>query len=195
MESITRNVKFLRGLFSIILIATLMTVFELVFYVYIVAPTADGAVRTMLSNFKRPIPDNPINTEVDNLFTVMIKRDKKTLSEINKSSYIIIGMEIVAMFLFLSYLYIKIINVESENNRTLPSITSLRLITNYDILLKDSYISSIKPSIFTAFLTVLLLIPFQLLFFFFGQDYGYIGQNGLAEVENLVIQELKNNLE
>ena len=51
-------------------------------------------------------------------------------------------------------------------------------------------LSSRKQTVFIAIFTVLLLISFQIIFYFFGIKYKYIGMNGVEELYHFILNKL-----
>ncbi len=132
-----------------------MTVFELLFYIYIVNPNVVFFVNQMLENQ----PQKEVDKRLEQLLFVMNNREQNLINEINIGAYVIIVVEIVFMLTLLSFVYMKIlINREGFNI----------------YLLKSTFASS--------FTTLFILISFQVMFFYFGLNYYYIGRFGTNEV-------------
>ena len=154
MES--NKVRLYTGFFSIILIAMLMTVFELIFYIYIVNPNVTFFIGQLLENQ----PQEPVEDRLENLIIVLKNRERALINEINIGAYIIIVVEIVFMLTLLAFVYMKILI-----NRPGFNI----------YLLKGTVISSLS--------TIFILISFQVMFFYFGLNYYYMGRFGINEIK------------
>ena len=79
-----------------------VTIFELIFYVYIISPTIISAVEYSLST--NTITDNQLYQIID----ILNKREHLLIDTINYGSYYVIGIEIVLLFCVLLYLYTRI---------------------------------------------------------------------------------------
>ena len=173
--------RFLKGLFSIFTTATLITIFELVFYIFILEPTSKEAINKLLASLGQEIIEHDqyyeeLNDDIYNLMNVFIIREKKIVYDSMLTSYILILLEIMVLFLILCYLYLKINRYSRFEDH----------FSNEN--------SSIKIPVISSALTISLLIPFQILFFYFGKEYSYIGKYGLEEIQGRVIKNLEDNL-
>lgn len=153
MES--HNIRFYKGLFSIVLIATLMTIFELFFYIFIVNPNVIFFVNQLIETQ----PQKEVDERLENLLIVLKEREYNLINEINIGAYIVIIIEIVLMLSFLSFIYMKLLNKHEE------------------FQMRDVYYSS--------FATIFILISFQIMFFYFGKEFYYIGRFGTNEIKKI----------
>ena len=200
MSSNKIDMKFTKGLFSILLVATLMTVFELSFYITLVAPTVKKDVKNLLGKFS----NENLNLELTGLFDTFIYRENKIIIDVNTGSYIIIVVEILFLFAFLAYLYMRIqretrkayyityLNriTSSNSNQIDQNPGTFKIKENFHFVPVDMY-----PTIVTVLITVIVLMCFQIIFFNFGRHFHYTGRHGLEEVEARIIQNLrKSNL-
>jgi hypothetical protein len=115
-----------------------------------------------LKSFDKQIIENYAkdnNKTIDNIFTVLIKREQ-ILIEKNNSNTVIVSITIL---LFLA-LFI------------LATILSIKRDVNY------KGFSTFKESIIVAIITVGLLIGFQILFYNFSKNYNYPSNNELLKI-------------
>ncbi len=233
---IINDQRFLKGIFSIILIAAFVTIFELVFYVIIVKPLIVEQVNMVLNtDFQidiEPIPDQIENrirsyeqriaeqdtapfvgsigsafrslfigfirdfSEFMRVYTTLVgrsfgdrlesfamaleRRELELMQQTTNYSYAFIGIEIVFLFFIL---FVISRNIKFNNRYSRTS-------SNPFIKVKNSFVNFIlDPSIVTAFITIILLISFQVLFYFYGLNYGY---PSLTELQNRLLTNLEN---
>ena len=169
------------NIFSIFLTATILTIFEIIFFYNVVVPDVNKTLNyklklleekitnlsqenkdKLLKLFDKQLIENYTkdnNKTVDNIFIVLIEREK-LLIEKNNSNTIIVSITIL---LFLA-LFI------------LATILSIKRDVNY------KGFSTFRESIIVAFITVGLLIGFQILFYNFSQNYYYPSNNELLKI-------------
>ena len=110
--------------------------------------------KTLIKNY---INEN--NETLDNIFKVLIKRENLLLEK-NNSNTVIVSITIL---LFLTFFI-------------LATILSIKRDVNY------KGFSTFKESVIVAFVTVGLLIGFQILFYNFSQNYYYPSNNELLKI-------------
>ena len=169
------------NIFSIFLTATILTIFEIIFFYNVVVPDVNNTLNyklklleekitnlskenkdKLLKLFDKQLIENYTkdnNKTIDNIFSVLIEREK-LLIEKNNSNTIIVSITIL---LFLT-LFI------------LATILSIKRDVNY------KGFSTFRESIIVAFITVGLLIGFQILFYNFSQNYYYPSNNELLKI-------------
>ena len=169
------------NIFSIFLTATILTIFEIIFFYNVVIPDVNNTLNyklklleekitnlskenkdKLLKLFDKQLIENYTkdnNKTIDNIFSVLIEREK-LLIEKNNSNTIIVSITIL---LFLT-LFI------------LATILSIKRDVNY------KGFSTFRESIIVAFITVGLLIGFQILFYNFSQNYYYPSNNELLKI-------------
>jgi hypothetical protein len=184
-----KDTKFTKGLFSILLISTLMTIFELIFYIVLVGPTVKEAVRSLLNNFSK----KNLTPELEGLFDTFIYREYTIVSEISIGSYIIIVVEILFLFAFLAYLYMRI-QRETRKTYYIRYLNKIAHLKSYETRDKKEFRFipvDIYPVLVTVIITVTILMSFQIVFFYFGRNFYYTGRLGLEEVEAKLIENLR----
>ena len=168
-------------MFSVILTATILTIFEIIFFYNVVVPDVNNTLNyklklleekitnlsqenkdKLLKLFDKQLIENYSKDNyktIDNIFSVLIERET-LLIEKNNSNTIIVSITIL---LFLA-LFI------------LATILSIKRDVNY------KGFSTFRESIIVTFITVGLLIGFQILFYNFSQNYYYPSNNDLLKI-------------
>ena len=178
-----KSVGGMKAIYTILIVATILTVFEIVFFYLIVSP---GVVETMeeqignigvtyadtinekakelqqkgiLMNAGIPFAiDSIFNEDNQNIFTTLSNRENILVNKINSYTKYT-GLLII--FILLTLLLLVYNYIESQEGSNLDLSTE-----NY-----------------TAVFTVFCLISFQVLFYFFGQNFKYpVGPNELLLV-------------
>lgn len=169
------------NMFSVILTATILTIFEIIFFYNVVVPDVNNTLNyklklleekitnlsqenkdKLLKLFDKQLIENYSKDNyktIDNIFSVLIERET-LLIEKNNSNTIIVSITIL---LFLA-LFI------------LATILSIKRDVNY------KGFSTFRESIIVTFITVGLLIGFQILFYNFSQNYYYPSNNELLKI-------------
>ena len=169
------------NVFSIFLTASILTIFEIIFFYNIVVPDVNNTLsnklklleekieymsqenkETFLKSVDTTLIKNYINENnetLDNIFKVLIKRENLLLEK-NNSNTVIVSITIL---LFLTFFI-------------LATILSIKRDVNY------KGFSTFKESVIVAFVTVGLLIGFQILFYNFSQNYYYPSNNELLKI-------------
>jgi len=167
-----QKVRLYKGLFSVTLIAVIMTIFELIFYIYIINPNIDFFIKELLQSQKQGVVD----TRLDHLLSVLKMREKTLINDVTFGSYMTIVVEIFFMLSFLAYIYMKILSIIE-----LPDTSSETSgITTFRQLAKDP---NIKDIVVSSLSVIFILISFQTMFFYFGLNYYYIGRFGVEEIK------------
>lgn len=164
IKKIKKNtlVELLKGIFSILLINTLVTIFNLIFYIFVVYPTIQEAVKNSLVS---PNSGDDKNNGVYKIIGILKQREYKLMENVNEGSYGIIIIIILLLVCVLLYIY-KSINVLSET-----------------VKYKDIIVSSC--------ITTFLLLCFQGMFFKFGMNFYYTGKYGSDEAVYRFIMNIK----
>ncbi len=101
--------KLFSGLFSIVLIYVVMTIFELVFFIFIVCPVITNNIHELLDFY---LVGNNGTTQLDKnillIADILNKREYKLINKLNFNSYLIIIILIFLLISCLGYLYVKI---------------------------------------------------------------------------------------
>ena len=157
-----------QNFYSILLTATILTIFEIVFFYVIVVP---GINNSMKSNL------NKIITKISN-------RIKETNSNNEYANYImkniVFNEKVGSVFKTFQNRENEIINKNNMYTIYTGVIILLMLSIGVVILFRslDDYVS---PTIFATF-TVICLIVFQIFFYFYGLNYKYESTNELLSI-------------
>jgi predicted PurR-regulated permease PerM len=186
------SVKGMKGIFTIILTATILAVFELVFFYIIVAPTVVDEMNTNIKKVgnkiaanlnktnkeiqeKNPVADiavshatriifNDINGAVLN---TTASRENNLIESINNYT-IYTGVAIVLVLLVILYIIWKKIKSSVGMGVGFPDIEGVD--------------TDMTDAILSAVITVGALIAFQIMFYFYGKQYRYPGTEGNEEL-------------
>ena len=194
------TIKGKKGMFAILLTATILTIFEIVLFYIIIIP---DVVNQVESNIKK-IGDN-ISTDINKKnkeiktksafhdvavseITSMVFNEKnshvlQTLSnrEKNLTQHINLYTKLTGGLMLVALSIILIVTWNSIKNDTRLNMTSNDPDLN----------SSMFDPILTATITVSLLIAFQILFYNYGLQYKYPGSFGREELMYEIIDEIK----
>lgn len=144
------NDKIIKGVCSVILIAFIITIFELLFYIYIVNPNIILSVNKLLNQLNQ----KQIDDRLEAILIILKEREKLLIDNNNFTTYIVIITEIFGISLILYMLYMKLKNKKS-----------------------------IKEIIINSFITLTILISFQILFYYLGLNFKYMSKSGIKEIE------------
>ena len=178
------------NIFSIFLVATILTIFEIIFFYNIVVPDVNNTLekkfklleenidklsednKTILLNslgmlefskymkkYKNNNNNNDNTEAIENAFKILINRENLLIEKNNVNTVIVS----ITILLFLSFFI-------------LATILSIKRDVNY------KGFSTFRESIIVAFITVGLLIGFQILFYNFSQNYYYPSNNELLKI-------------
>ena len=188
-----------RGLFSLILTATILTVFEIVFFYKIVAPGVIQNMNNGLNNVGKVIgtkldetTDKIEENTKDPLQKVIISKIIDFISSGNSSA-------ILSTFASREKKLTDDINLYTKKTGILIiSLLCLLLFFIYNnikgLSKQEGQVVGLGVPVKTALLTVFILIAFQTLFYFFGQKFRYPGTMGNEELlyemqKNMVVNE------
>ena len=186
--------KLLRGLFSILLVSLLMTLFELAFYRIVIDPETTKAVRGILNSMENGFYDLLTKEEsrkfvkpetiqmarevnlVDSFLLTSAEREEMLIERVNLYAYLTASFMVFILFGALYYIHAHLLFVRSRRHIL--------------AVFGDNY----GAAIITAFMTVILLASFQYLFYLFGAQFRFVGRNGLEELQNTFNNSLRKNL-
>ena len=185
-EDLINNVKFLKGLFIIIFVAELLSLFELGFFLLIVEPQEKQQIinfigsnrnkglfnllnsneyeyNALMSIFNSNFSTNDNNVIYDSLIVLNI-RENLLNTEINNYSIGLMFMVVILMFVFLIIIFIKV---------------------------KKTKDKEIKTSVITGLLTITIICIFQYNMYQFGLRFQYPGPNEImTSINNNVLTAL-----
>ena len=167
------KIRFILGIFGLLFISDIMTIFELVFYINIVEPVINNNINGLLNSLTNNIKLNNHIKNLDNIMNVFILREEELIYKINFGSYLVIIFEIIIITCILCYIYLYIKSM-SKNFK-----------------LEEHF----KPVIISSLFVIFVLIFFQILFFNFSLRYEYIGKYGLDEIKAKIIKKIQSNYE
>lgn len=190
-------VKLYKGFYSIVVINTLITVFELLFYIYVINPTVTTSIKYLLENkvvdlsleailveycdllqpygpegphvqsLCRNITElaldemvvavRPVSDFYLGLIAIVKERETGLYTEINNGCYYVIATEVGLLLVLMVYMRHKLHSINVVD-------------------LGDVHLSSV--------VIVLLIVLFQVLFYYFGTKYNYVGSE---EIVHLVL--------
>ena len=191
LDSIT-SIKCRKGIYTIILTAIILTIFEILFFYKIIAPGVQNEMTININKIAIKIADN-VNSKTHELqkqnplydYTIsqttslllndtngailntLADREKILTDSLNKYT-VYTGIVILCVFVALLVIIYMTILYDSD----------LNIIDEYGIL-QDA--NMFDPTIYSI-ITVALLICFQILFFFFGKKFKYPGTFGKEEL-------------
>jgi hypothetical protein len=203
-----------KGIFSILLVATILTVYEIVFFYKIITPSITDTMNNNLDDVSKQIYANikNIKYEKKEAYKENISKLSKIFDTIQQTNKNNININIVNKGLqsFSSNDKIKaILNTFSNREKNLTNhintytlLSGLLLLTFLIVLmvllwknikksklgLNENY--NMSTSIKTALFTVFILISFQILFFYFGKKYYYPGSLGNEELTSLLLKRI-----
>ena len=185
--------EFLTGVFSIILTAMILTVFEIGMFVWVIAPSVRDEMNSNIRGIskkvatqinthnhalqsKDPVIDVSVSQTARLLFNTlngatlktMSTREKKLTDQINTYAIGTGVAVVVVLCVLLVWLYRHLREVDSN--------------------------ADFQTATHTAFLTVALLIGFQVLFYFFGKKYKYPGSKGSDELVAEILDQIDSQV-
>lgn len=195
------SIKGKKGMFAILLTATILTIFEIVLFYIIIIPDVVAQVDHNIKKIGENV-SNDINeknkaikkksayhdvavTEVTSLvFNEKNSQVLKTLSdrEKNLTEHINLYTKLTGGLMLVALSIILFVTWNSIKNDVRVDKMSL------DPDLNDSMFDPVL----TAVITVSLLIAFQILFYFYGKQYKYPGSFGKDELIFEIIDEIKS---
>lgn len=183
--------KLLRGLFSIILVSSIVSIFEVGLYIFVVRPTARAQVDKLLGNisgfvkgkYAKGTPAPPgfafhgnvltqqgAESAIALLETEEVMEERMT-NKINGYSIASFGVLIFFLFIILRMIYNQL--------RYLGEHVHVVTILG----------TQFRVSIITAILTIIPLMMFQVAFYFYGTKYDYGSTDKLLHVFNNRLRE------
>jgi hypothetical protein len=114
--------KLYNGIFSVFLVAVIMAIFELIFFVSIVSYTVKLSIKSLLDYTVCEVHSVEQMTAV---IDVLNEREYKLISDVNTGSYLFIVMEIVLFMILLIYLSKKTKIVRSSYSSAALTISFL----------------------------------------------------------------------
>lgn len=200
------TIKGKKGLFTIVLSSILLTLFEIIFFYNIIASEVINEIDENIKNAgiviareinvknkelqqQSLIMDIAVsqiskllfNDTTDRVLNTLAIREKRLIDSINTYT-IYTGVVILIFLLILLYILwnsIKYNLIKCDDY----GINHERIYTDVDM----------TDSAITAFMTVGIIIIFQILFYFYGKKYKYPGSAGNNEIINVVINGINNN--
>jgi hypothetical protein len=178
INNLDEKIRFLKGVFQILLIATIISIFEIFFYIFIVKPTLLIAVNGLLIGIIQE-PQSELEIPIK-ILDILIDNESKLSDDINMGSYMFIVIEILLLIAILCYVYLKILQL----SRRKQDINIENDISNDNNLIS---------TILSATIVTIILMGFQVFFFFFGRNFYYMGKYGIIEIESHFITNLKKH--
>lgn len=189
------SVKGMKGVFTIILTAAILAIFELVFFYNIVAPTVKDEMDTNIDKVGDQIAKN-------------LNKSNKSIQEQNPVSDVAVSRATRLVFNDLNKGVLDTlaareqILVKSINNYTIYTGVVIVLVLSVILYviwkkIKGSADSGqdedtdMTDATLSAVITVGVLIAFQILFYFYGKQYRYPGTAGNEELLWVIIDSIK----
>ena len=182
-----------KGIYTIFLTATLLTVFEIVFFYKIVSPNVEqqmnkglemvsrlvaGRLRTMKEGYREEknslvanqvlalLSKSVFSQQINGMVQTMHERDQLLVEGINQYTMFTGGLIIASLSMALVFLWMSV-------KRSGEANTSMKVPTQ------------------TALFTVGFLIAFQITFYFFGRRYRYPGTLGEEEFMSVILNAVR----
>jgi hypothetical protein len=152
----------LEGLFYIIFVALIATIFEILFFIYVIFPKQyeefNNYIKHTKGQYRLPIniPENI--TKYIEIFNI---REHELNNKINTNIIVFVCIEIIVLILILYILYSKLDRVQ------------------------------LKRQCISTFITVTVLLLFQIQMYQFGIKFQYTGAYGSAEIFAIIFNELE----
>jgi|SaaInlStandDraft_4_1057021.scaffolds.fasta_scaffold03755_2 hypothetical protein len=179
-----------RGIFTILLTALILTIFEIVFFYKIVAPGVQQQMDSNLNNISKIISNKVndatgddaslsnitataasrlvINDKANSVLKSLRDREVKLINDVNMYTKITGGV-IIGLLVFI--LIALRSSVKKEAMKTAGSI-------------------DLKVPTQTALFSVFILISFQILFYFFSLGFKFPGTTGSEELMNIILESI-----
>lgn len=205
--SFFNNENGLVGLISILMTATILTIFEIYFFYTVIAPDIERTMNKYLNKMSTMIADK-LHESIDNLTKTgsPMSRAERLYQDRLTKSYIrsVISNSEAILNTF------KTFNLREE--KIIDKINTYTVITGGAIILflvmlmvtliwqlnGVAQSNSVWGHLFSAFastlMTVTVLIVFQLYFYLFGQDYNFPGSYGTEELIVLIGSNIKSSI-
>ncbi len=207
---------FLRGLFSITLIAILLTVFEIVFYVAVAVPQIQTSLKRYFpeergESLKKLETSSEFNSTTGGFQFCQLPVDDPNASEFCTLRNDPTDLTFKGFFNVLDKRETERMKDSNITSIVIMSLFVLLLIIFLSFLyerlksrshliytkLKEPKRTHLVPVVITSLITILFICAFQFFFFLFGLEFLYTGTLGEQEIENVVITEIREyfNLE
>jgi hypothetical protein len=190
------SIKGKKGLFTIVLTATVLTIFEILFFYNIVAPGVehemDANIKKVSKQIARDINERNQEIQKQNRATdvIVAQGTKLVFNDINKGVLQTMAER-------------EQILIDDINNYTMYTGAIIVLILSIilyvlwtgvkqtDLDLSSGENADMTDATLTALLTVGALISFQVLFYFYGRRYKYPGTEGNEELIWVVVKSIE----
>jgi hypothetical protein len=123
--------KLYSGLFSIFLIYTIMTVFELIFFAFVVCPVITDSIHQLMDSYsdKTTVPVI-FNTNPVDIIVILNQREYQLINSFNFNSYLVVIILVLLLASLLFYLYMKIGVIEyNEHTEVSPNVSLSSIIS------------------------------------------------------------------
>ena len=190
----------LGGLFSIVLTATILTVFEIVFFYVVIAPDIENIMNKYLKDIAASIANSISSTF--NEQKQQVQQLGVSNANIQQSINTHLSRSVSKVDTFLNIFRTFDIREEQLVNR----INTYTIITGVGIILSLVFLmvwlaKALQPMggvkkdhVFSALMTVMVLIAFQGYFYLFGKEYKYPGSFGQEELIALIGSNIHSNI-
>ncbi len=172
--------SFWSGLIYIILVALIMTIFELLFFTLFAGPNETTTARNYVKNIKHSFSSlfagasrQPLNQQTHDFLNVSIARENKLNKQINDGAITLIGLEIIILLMLIILVWF-----------ILKSHVGTNKFWN-----RPQY--AVQPSLFSALIVCTVIMAFQGSMYDFAQHYYYPTDN---ELKYKIVTKLKADL-
>ena len=201
-SSFFNNPDGLGGLFSIVLTATILTVFEIVFFYVVIAPDIENIMNGHLTSIADSIANSITSKATTQAPPTPQQQTGVSNTNMQKSINTHLAQSLSKVDAFLNIFRTFDIREEKLVNR----------INNYTVITGVVIIGSLvslmvwlakalqpmggvtKESVISALLTVAVLVAFQGYFYMFGKEYKYPGSDGQEELLALIGSNIHSNI-
>lgn len=225
IDKIYTNTIFIRGIFYILFVASIITLFELVFFTVIIVPQQTQEINVFIKelskNYKNIIfreiyksDENydPIieyyKKESEIYVLVAMERENNLILKINNDSIGFITLEIIALFVIMTYIYMHLLYITKINyfskkyksteiivsEQTDPENPSPPVSPAPETIETVETNESIIPTVISAILTIMVLAFFQIFMYNFAKKFKYTGAYGLEEILYIVQNKLRTEI-
>jgi hypothetical protein len=163
--------SFWSGIIYIIIVSTIMTIFELIFFTTIAEPVEINAAYSFLKNFNKPIGIQTSQQAID-ILNVSIIREDKLNKKINNDAIVFVCLEILILML-LGIIFWNVLKHSSTNQYW------------------TYFWTGIQPSFFSALIVCFFIILFQASMYDFGKHFSYPTS---SELQFKIITKLRSDV-
>ena len=137
------------------------------------------AFNTFISDFLRYL-----GYKTEDVAISLENREQILMNKISIFSYAIIGFEIILLIILMIVIYYKVLSKQKKMDMeiSIPGENSNRKV-------------KMRYTVASSVITVMLLIMFQILFYFFGLKFQYLGSGGTEEIQYMLLMSMKEDLE